>query len=54
MCGPILLHYIQSASMLQKFLTAIVAEEWAYGYNAIASPSAPLLTEKFGISSGTQ
>ncbi|KAF9483874.1 SNF2 superfamily chromatin remodeling protein [Pholiota conissans] len=30
---PILLHYIDSTSMLQKFLTAIIAEEWAQEAN---------------------
>ncbi|KAF9001878.1 SNF2 superfamily chromatin remodeling protein [Cyathus striatus] len=31
---PILLHYADSTSMLQKFLTAVVAEEWAKDFNA--------------------
>jgi len=26
---PILVHYIESTSMLQKFLAAIISEEWA-------------------------
>ncbi|TFK42701.1 SNF2 superfamily chromatin remodeling protein [Crucibulum laeve] len=39
---PILLHYIDSTSMLQKFLSAIVAEEWAREYNG-APPSASLI-----------
>ncbi|KAI6038454.1 hypothetical protein EDC04DRAFT_2695399 [Pisolithus marmoratus] len=30
---PILVHYIDSSSMLQKFLAAIVAEEWARTYD---------------------
>ncbi|TFY76749.1 hypothetical protein EWM64_g7263 [Hericium alpestre] len=42
---PILLHYIDSSSMLQKVLTAIVTEEWAKLYAAHAPPSSPLLIE---------
>jgi TATA-binding protein-associated factor len=30
---PFLTHYINSASMLQKFLTAVVIEEWARGHD---------------------
>jgi TATA-binding protein-associated factor len=41
--GPILLHYVDSTSMLQKFLTAIIAEEWARKYDAL--PDKPPLTE---------
>ena len=41
--GPILLHYIDSTSMLQKFLTAIIAEEWARKYDAL--PNKPPLTK---------
>jgi TATA-binding protein-associated factor len=33
---PILLHYIDSTSMLQKFLTAIIAEEWARQYTEMS------------------
>ncbi|TFK76566.1 SNF2 superfamily chromatin remodeling protein [Pluteus cervinus] len=33
--GPILLHYVESTSMLQKFLTAVIAEEWATESNAM-------------------
>ena len=40
--GPILLHYVDSTSMLQKFLTAIIAEEWARKYDAL--PDKPPLT----------
>ena len=42
---PILIHYVDSSSMLQKVLTTIVAEEWAKEYRANASSSAPLLIE---------
>ncbi len=31
---PIILHYIESTSMLQKFLSAVVAEEWARHHEA--------------------
>ncbi|KAG0705295.1 hypothetical protein DFH29DRAFT_1031866 [Suillus ampliporus] len=39
---PILVHYLQSTSMLQKFLAALVSEEWARAYDA-TSPSAPII-----------
>lgn len=39
---PILIHYMDSTSMLQKFLAAIVAEEWAYAYG-MSSPPGPIL-----------
>lgn len=39
---PILIHYMDSASMLQKFLAAIVAEEWARGYGDL-NPTRPIL-----------
>ncbi|EMD34416.1 hypothetical protein CERSUDRAFT_117290 [Gelatoporia subvermispora B] len=42
---PILVHYLESTSMLQKFLAAIISEEWAREYSASADPSAPLLIE---------
>lgn len=35
--------------MLQKFLAAIIAEEWAHAYDAAADPSTPLLTEKSAL-----
>ncbi|KAJ7771662.1 SNF2 superfamily chromatin remodeling protein [Mycena metata] len=41
---PILMHYIDSSSMLQKFLTAVVSEEWAREHDAI--PDAPKLIER--------
>ncbi|KAJ7491285.1 SNF2 superfamily chromatin remodeling protein [Mycena latifolia] len=41
---PILLHYIESSSMLQKFLSAVVSEEWAREHDAV--PDAPPLIEK--------
>lgn len=40
---PILVHYVDSSSMLQKFLAAIISEEWANGYERIFSPSTPLV-----------
>ena len=49
MFRPILMHYIKSTSMLQKFLAAIVSEEWAHAYDASAEPSSPLLTEKSSL-----
>ncbi|KIJ63251.1 hypothetical protein HYDPIDRAFT_113216 [Hydnomerulius pinastri MD-312] len=39
---PILVHYMDSTSMLQMFLAAIVAEEWAQAYDA-SSPPGPIL-----------
>ncbi|KAF8432415.1 SNF2 chromatin remodeling protein [Boletus edulis BED1] len=44
---PILLHYMDSTSMLQKFLTAIVAEEWARAYD-LSSSSGPIV-DKFPL-----
>lgn len=41
---PILAHYIDSSSMLQKFLSAIISEEWASSYERIFSPSIPLIS----------
>ncbi|KAJ7915484.1 SNF2 superfamily chromatin remodeling protein [Mycena leptocephala] len=41
---PILMHYIDSSSMLQKFLTAVISEEWAREHDAV--PDAPPLIEK--------
>ena len=43
MFRPILKHYIGSTSMLQKFLAAVIAEEWARMYDEAAPPDAPLL-----------
>ncbi|KIM49246.1 hypothetical protein M413DRAFT_438417 [Hebeloma cylindrosporum] len=43
---PILLHYIDSTSMLQKLLTAIIAEEWAHlhdSHSDFESSKIPLL-----------
>ncbi|KAF9453249.1 SNF2 superfamily chromatin remodeling protein [Macrolepiota fuliginosa MF-IS2] len=40
---PILVHYVDSSSMLQKFLGAIISEEWARGYEQILKPSTPLV-----------
>jgi TATA-binding protein-associated factor len=49
MFRPILTHYINSTSMLQKFLAAIIAQEWAQTYDASADPSMPLLTVKCSL-----
>ncbi|ESK94301.1 tbp associated factor [Moniliophthora roreri MCA 2997] len=40
MFQPILLHYIESTSMLQKLLSAVIAEEWACEYNKNPTSSA--------------
>lgn len=40
---PILIHYVDSSSMLQKSLGAIVSEEWARGHEEIFKPSIPLV-----------
>jgi len=45
MFRPILKHYMSSTSMLQKFLAAIIAEEWARMYDETAPTDAPLLTK---------
>ncbi|KAF9821604.1 hypothetical protein IEO21_00450 [Rhodonia placenta] len=45
MFRPILLHYLDSTSMLQKFLAATVAEEWAREHDLTAGEKAPLLIE---------
>ncbi|KAF9019159.1 hypothetical protein BDZ89DRAFT_1139528 [Hymenopellis radicata] len=45
---PILTHYIESSSILQKFLGAVVAEEWAHDYERM-SPSGPPLDEKSAL-----
>ncbi|KAI0927991.1 hypothetical protein AcW2_004145 [Taiwanofungus camphoratus] len=49
MFRPILVHYIDSTSMLQKFLAAIIAEEWAREYDVTAPASGPLLIEKSSL-----
>jgi TATA-binding protein-associated factor len=46
MFQPILAHYIASTSMLQKFLAAVIAEEWAREHDSRALPSATPLVEK--------
>ncbi|OSC96601.1 SNF2 chromatin remodeling protein [Trametes coccinea BRFM310] len=45
MFRPILVHYIDSTSMLQKFLAAIISEGWAREYDARAATGSPLLIE---------
>lgn len=45
MFRPLLIHYIDSTSMLQKFLAAIISEEWAHGYDNQATPNDPVLIE---------
>ncbi|KAM6500628.1 SNF2 superfamily chromatin remodeling protein [Amanita muscaria] len=44
----ILMHYIDSTSMLQKFLAAIVSEEWAREYH-LKSDSSTLLVEQSSL-----
>ncbi|KAG2752077.1 hypothetical protein P692DRAFT_20799116 [Suillus brevipes Sb2] len=44
---PILVHYLQSTSMLQKFLAALVSEEWARAYETM-SPNT-LIIEAFPL-----
>lgn len=43
---PILTHYLDSTSMLQKFLSAIISEEWAREYEATSTISVTPLIEK--------
>lgn len=43
MFRPILIHYIDSPSMLQKFLAAVVTEEWAREHDARTTEDTPLL-----------
>lgn len=42
---PILLHYLDSPSMLQKFLSAVVAEEWSRQYEPHSKDSKPLVEQ---------
>ncbi|KAJ3741734.1 SNF2 chromatin remodeling protein [Lentinula detonsa] len=42
---PILLHYVDSTSMLQKVLSAIISEEWAREYSLKVRPDSPLLID---------
>lgn len=42
---PILLHYIESTSMLQKLLAAIISEEWAHEHDANGLPALEPLIE---------
>ncbi|PCH38434.1 SNF2 chromatin remodeling protein [Wolfiporia cocos MD-104 SS10] len=49
MFRPILVHYVDSTSMLQKFLAAIISEEWAREYDVRAEKGAQLLTEKSSL-----
>ncbi|KAG6911440.1 hypothetical protein DXG01_014514 [Tephrocybe rancida] len=42
---PILLHYLNSTSMLQKFLTAVIAEEWARQHGLTTSSMTSLIEE---------
>ncbi len=47
---PILLHYIDSTSMLQKFLTAVIAEEWAHQSTELSKTENPFsLVEKYDL-----
>ena len=48
MFKPLLDHYIQSPSMLQKFLAAVIVEEWAHKHDEIVTKSGmdgPSLTQ---------
>ncbi|RDB21258.1 putative helicase mot1 [Hypsizygus marmoreus] len=40
---PILLHYVDSSSMLQKFLAAVISEEWAREYDSMSNAAVPLI-----------
>ncbi|KAG6898919.1 hypothetical protein C0993_002768 [Termitomyces sp. T159_Od127] len=42
---PILTHYLSSASMLQKFLAAVIAEEWAKEHDLTSSFRTSLIDE---------
>lgn len=42
---PILVHYIDSTSMLQKFLAAIISEEWARAHDTNTPPGSEPLIE---------
>lgn len=42
---PILLHYVDSTSMLQKVLSAIITEEWAQEHSRKAQTGSPLLID---------
>ncbi|KAH0584000.1 hypothetical protein H2248_009577 [Termitomyces sp. 'cryptogamus'] len=42
---PILTHYLGSASMLQKFLAAVIAEEWARQHDLAFPSTTPLIDE---------
>ncbi|KAG6818211.1 hypothetical protein H0H87_000116 [Tephrocybe sp. NHM501043] len=42
---PILLHYLNSASMLQKLLAAVIAEEWAKQHDLATSSARSLIEE---------
>ncbi|KAH8102965.1 SNF2 chromatin remodeling protein [Cristinia sonorae] len=45
MFRPILMHYVESTSMLQKFLAAIISEEWAREVGPIFAKQGRLLIE---------
>ncbi|KAG5646696.1 hypothetical protein DXG03_002686 [Asterophora parasitica] len=51
---PILLHYLNSTSMLQKFLTAVISEEWARGHASTAPTSALIDTSPLAKELSTQ
>ncbi|THV07958.1 SNF2 superfamily chromatin remodeling protein [Dendrothele bispora CBS 962.96] len=42
---PILLHYLDSTSMLQNLLSAVISEEWAREYSSNGKPDAVSLVE---------
>jgi TATA-binding protein-associated factor len=43
---PILVHYVDSTSMLQKFLAAVISEEWAREHDTNAPPSSQSLIDE--------
>jgi len=46
---PILTHYVDSASMIQKFLGAVIAEEWATQHDARLIPSGVALIDESSL-----
>ncbi|KAF5324890.1 hypothetical protein D9611_004580 [Ephemerocybe angulata] len=45
---PIIVHYMDSTSMVQKFLAGVIAEEWAHRYS-LKNPSQPLLLDRLEL-----
>lgn len=46
---PILVHYVESTSMLQNFLAAVISEEWAHEHDAKALPASKPLIESSAL-----